>query len=191
MIDSFVLSAGEMLALWKRRLGYDAPRTDCTVTRSGGPDLDDVLMEQARSWYTWTLRSAPASALPLTDIAEQTALAISPEGVASADLPPGCLRVVSVMMEGWMQPALVVTDSSLPEAVAQTNPFARAASVRPVAVVAGSRLMLFSAPSPGARLLSLEVVMMPDMADEFVLTDMMVASMPVIGNDKFIPHELS
>ena len=37
-----------MTALWKKRLGFDESRTDCEAVRCDGPDIDALVLEDAK-----------------------------------------------------------------------------------------------------------------------------------------------
>lgn len=171
------LNSAEMTALWKRRTGYEAPRTDCIIDCGEGYDIDGMVLEHARSWYRKALRDTPSQSLPLIDISARLAPAASPSGAAVARLPQGCIRVVEVMAEGWERPALVVTDMNSAEAVAQSNPFARSGTSRPVAIVSGGCMSVYS---PVAKLSNLTVwAVMEPVEGSFLLTRDMIASMPL------------
>lgn len=180
-MKTLTLNAQQMLTLWKSRLGYAPLRSDCSMERVDGYDLDGMLLEKIRSWYVGALRSEPADALPLTDISAETAAGrkVTADGVVRLTLPADCLRVVEVDCGCWDRPALMVTDSGSPEALAQTNPFARSGSARPVAVVCGSSLHIYSVTSEAdAADITVKAVMLPD-ADTFVLTPALMAAMPL------------
>lgn len=176
---TYTLDKESMIALWRRACGYEPVRTDCTVERADGPDLNAMLHTEMRSWYVKMLLQAPLPVLPLTDITQQVDPVASSEGVAVATLPEGCVRVARVDMEGWEREALIVTDAHGRMARVQDNPFARAGAVRPAAIISGNVMTLYSLAMPGARVKSVMAVMMPDPDGPYPVTDAMLAAMEV------------
>lgn len=172
---TLTLDKNAMLTLWKRSHGYEPARTDCTVTRTDGPDLDVMLSAEMRQWYITTLLEAPLNRLPVTEIADTVTTVASPPGAASVTLPKRCVRVAEVKMHGWERSAVIVTDKQHPDAIAQTNPFGRAGIARPVAVLGYGTLTLWPA---GPALTTLKAVMLPDNDESFTVTPAMLALMP-------------
>ncbi|MCM1348033.1 MAG: hypothetical protein NC338_01360 [Firmicutes bacterium] len=169
------LTPDAMLARWKRAHGFEPLRSDCTVTRTDGPDLDAMLTLQMNNWYTDTLLHAPLHMLPLTDIASEISMTVSPTGTAMATLPENCLRVASVMSQGWEQPALVVDNLQSAEALAQANPYAAGSTSRPVALVGAGWIKISPPPEPTDRLWIMAVAM-PDTSRRYILTQAMLSS---------------
>lgn len=167
------LTAAQMLERWKLAGLYEPLHTDCEIECSEGIDLDALLMLRINAWYARIMATAPLADLPLTELAPQLTLSLAPDGAGRVMLPAGTLRVASVMMEGWRQPATVTADTSSPLALAQSGRFSRAGTAAPVAVQhPDSSLMLYTPVSPSARLLSVTAVIMPP-EGTYVLTDSM------------------
>lgn len=166
------LSTSEALARWKLLRHFEPLLPNAAVVRSDGVSIDDLLLHQLRSWHLSTLLSAPAHLLPQHDIAAQVSLARTPSGAAVAALPPDCLRICSVMLRGWSQPAHIVTDLSSSEALAQASPYARGGCAQPVAIVARGSIFLFSPPPGDLALSSLSIVRNPG-SDSFEFTPYM------------------
>ena len=171
-MQTITLDAASMLALWKRAHGYEPARTDCSIKRVDGPDLDSLLSLEMRQWYVKRLMEMPCHSLPLTDIASSVSTVASSMGAASVTLPERCLRVASVKMANWDRPAIIVTDHDCADALAQANPFARAGCARPVALAEPGHLTLI----PGNSTLShLLCVMLPDDETSYILNPAMIA----------------
>lgn len=183
-MNPITLTADSMLELWKTAKGFEPLRTDCTVSRSDGPDLDRILTLQMRAWYVGLLNTAPFSDLPLTDIGPRLTFSERCPGSYSARLPDGCLRVASADCDSWERPALIVTDPASPDAAAQSNPFARSGRARPVAVV-GDGLLTVQPPPDGGKT-RIMAVMLPDSDDIYHLTPQMLASLGVADPNLFI-----
>lgn len=177
-MKTFHISTDELLQLWKLHHGYAPMRNDCTISRSDGLDFNALALEKIRAWYTRALSDMPASLLPLTDISAQLEFGASRQLPNCARLPEGCVRIAAVSSSEWTLPALIVTDLSSPEALAQTNPFARAGAERPVAIKGTDTLSLFPAPAEQASL-QVMAVMMPDQnAESYPFTAALLADMP-------------
>lgn len=180
-----MLDKEAMIGRWRRAQGYEPVRTDCLMARADGPDIDGILEREMRSWYVKMLLDAPLSVLPLTDVARQAETIIaSKEGMVVATLPETCVRVARVEMEGWEREAMIVTDPHCRLARAQDNPFARAGLAKPVAVVSGSKLTVYSRGSEMLRLTKVDAVMMPPVEGPYPVTDALLALMgPIDVND--------
>ena len=134
MVTVIPYTEARLLEEWKLRSRLEPLRTDCVITRTDGIDMDTYLLRELRAWYMRELATAPVDTLPLTDIAHGLTMTRAPDGAGMVKLPAGCLRVVSVEMEGWHRPAVIVADHECAEAVAQTSPYSRGGVCRPVAV---------------------------------------------------------
>lgn len=178
MMRTVILDVEAMTSLWKRRMGLEEPRTDCTVVRGEGPDIDAMVLEHARSWYSEALRTMPSRSLPLTDISDGLVPVTSPEGVAGYRLPEGCLRVVEVTAGEWLKPARIVDEPTSTEALALANPYSRGGSCGPVAVIDGDVLLLSPSLSGESQPEVMAVVEPGD--DTFILTSDMMARMPLL-----------
>lgn len=178
-MKTFTIATTELLQLWKLHHGYGPMRNDCVISRADGPDLDALIMEKIRAWYIKMLTDMPKEHLPVTEISG--ALAFSPlEGGAWSRLPDNCLRVTDVTAANWTVPAIIVTDLTHPDALAQTNPFARASSDRPVVITGSDTITFFPAPMPDSDF-SVKAVMIPDVdADSYMFTSTLYSQIPFI-----------
>lgn len=161
------LPTGDMLRQWKVVHGYeslipDDCNCDCSIESADQSELDRMLLREIDAWYVKHLMTLPVEQLPLTDIAAKVSLSRSADGVGRVTLPDSALRVVSVEVEGWKEPAIIVRDPSSPLALAQHNRFSRAGVNNPVVVLGHDRrLRLYSIPDEDARLTTLLVAQLP------------------------------
>lgn len=130
------LTKAEMLAQWKLRLLFEPLRADCTVSRSGGVDLDSYAALEMRRWYVALLAEAPLELLAPKDFTLTAQLRRGDAGCGILSLPQGTVRVARVKLMGWAREARIITDASGVEARALAgNRFARPGADNPVAVV--------------------------------------------------------
>lgn len=178
-MKTFSIPSDELLQLWKLHHGYGPMRNDCVVSRTDGPDLDALIMEKIRAWYVKMLTDMPKEYLPVTEISTQ--LTLSPlEGGAWSRLPDNCMRIIDVTAANWTVPAVIVTDLTHPDALAQTNPFARAGSDRPVVIKGTDSISFFPAPVPDSDF-SVKAVIIPDVdADSYLFTPVLYSQIPFI-----------
>lgn len=174
----FTLETPEMLSLWKLLGGYEPLNDDCSVECADGIDLDSMLIQRIRAWYAEQLLTAPVDALPIFDIADDVWIEKTPHGSIEVELNEGTVRVISVRMAGWQRPAIIVSDPQSPEATAQRNPFTRATSSAPVAIVNDSgSLSLYPAPDGEPRLRRLMAIVQPR-PGIFLMTDALIDRIP-------------
>ena len=142
------LSRNEMLDRWLLLTREEPLRADCRVTRSFGIDLEALASMEMRMWYVDLLCHGPLEWVPLSEMAREAEVEVSPEGSLTITLPDDCMRPVSVELHGWERPARIVLPGSR-EAVMQTNPFACGGVSRPVAVLrnGGRVLEIHSSPA--------------------------------------------
>lgn len=178
MVTVIVYTEARLLEEWKLRSRLEPLRTDCVITRTDGIDMDTYLLRELRAWYMRELATAPVDTLPLTDIAPGLTMTRAPDGAGMVKLPAGCLRVVSVEMEGWHRPAVIVADPECAEAVAQTSPYSRGGVCRPVAVIYPDRMMLYTPPADAKAPSSVLAVTEPP-EGTYLLTERMLADMPL------------
>lgn len=137
------LSTEEMLNQWRLRRALEPLRSDCTVERTDGIDLDSLLRLEMRDWYLKLLDTASLEYLAPVDLAGDVALSVGDDGVATVNLPERCRRVVEVMLDEWERPATILAPDS-PLARCQQSVYSRGGSVAPVAVQEAGRLRLYS-----------------------------------------------
>lgn len=171
----FTLSADEMLRRWKLAGLYEPLDSGAEITVDDGLDLDSLLRLQIDSWYLRRLMEAPVESLPLINIASRLTPVSLPCGATRVSLPKGTIRVASVLMDGWSQPAAPITDPLSAAARAQSNPFSRGTSEMPVAVIHDNRTMTLYTPPHGIppRLVYVLAVMQPPPGTYRLTADML------------------
>ncbi len=156
------LSIDEMLNQWRLRRALEPLRSDCTVERLDGIDLDVLLRNEINDWYRNLLDTAPVEMLVVTDISAMVALSKRGDGSATIRLPERCRRVVEVMLDCWEQPARIVEADTI-TAQMQENPYSRGGITAPVAVKRHGRLQVYSIPSNvDGKIASLQCVLEPE-----------------------------
>lgn len=138
------LTEAEMLELWKLRFNMMPARRDCVVERVDGADIDGKLMIDIRQWYATLLATAPIEWLPVEDVVGDVVAQVSVNGVISVVMPDRCVRPVAWHVKSW---ATDVTQFHSPDSLVgrqQTVEWLRGCDARPVAVVNGNVLKLYS-----------------------------------------------
>lgn len=173
------LTRDELLRQWQLVNYHEPLRTDCTIRRTYGIDVDQLHLQEAIQWYYRTLAEAPFEQLPLTDVTTHLTVERAADGTHLITLPSGCLRVASLSYTHWMRPAIIVTDVDSAEARLQLSPFSRAGIHFPVAVQVDTSHLIAYTPHPADSAPSeLLAVTHPDPdTDIFTLTPSMLALM--------------
>ncbi len=171
-----ILTASQLLTEWKLRQGLLPLRSDATVTRSDGYDLDELLMRQVREWYVKSLYELPPSHLPVEDISSMLTMNRMADGTGRVILPERVVRVTSVYIPGWRREARVVLPDSV-EAHAQLSPYSRGNSNMPVVVV-NDRVMNIYTPPRGAADAGVVMAVLLPTDDLYPVTQQMVVTMP-------------
>lgn len=135
-----------MMRMWRIRAFPEPVNSGCSVTRHDGIDLDLWLAAKLDDWYYDLLRSAPPALLAPVEIASSLTVGILPDRSASVRIPDSVVRVLSIRLEGWMRPALVVSDPASRMAVLQRSVYSRGGVNAPVAVAFPGELRLYSVP---------------------------------------------
>lgn len=102
-------SENEMLAVWRRRLGYDEARTDCTIERYDGHDINGRLREAMRVWYLRLLDTADPRLLPHGAVVPAAVHACGSRQLL-IELPAGCRRPLLMHAARWERPAAPAAD---------------------------------------------------------------------------------
>lgn len=152
------LTRRQMIDRWMLMRGFGPMRTDASVVRSDGLDLEAMFEAEARAWYLHVLDTAPPHLVGAVDISDRVTLTVEDDSMACIALPDDCRRVVGLRLEGWRNDALIVAPDSA-EALRQDNELTRGGICRPVAVLeAGRRLSTRSLPPGPKRIASLVAV---------------------------------
>ena len=154
------LSTDEMLSQWRMRRALEPLRSDCTVERIDGIDLDSFLKMEMRDWYLNLLDTAPLHLLTLTDIASKVSLSKNKDLSATIHLPQGCRRVIELTLDCSPVP-IKITPPDTPLAICQQNPFSQSGAVSPIAIHSNNSLII-QAGSDNFNIAQLLCVMEPD-----------------------------
>lgn len=132
-----------MLSQWRMRRALEPLRSDCTIERIDGIDLDSFLKMEMRDWYLNLLDTAPLHLLSLSDVASFVSLSFNNDLSATIMLPKGCRRIVEILIDCCDNPVEIVAADS-PLAMCQQNPFSRSGSVSPVAILHHDRVIIYA-----------------------------------------------
>jgi hypothetical protein len=154
------LSTDEMLSQWRMRRALEPLRSDCTVERIDGIDLDSFLMMEMRDWYLNLLDTAPPHLLTLTDITSKVSLSKNDDLSATIRLPQGCRRVIELTLDCSPVP-IKITPPDTPLAICQQNPFCQSGAVSPIAIHSNNSLIIHAG-SDNFNIVQLLCVMEPD-----------------------------
>lgn len=174
MIKTF--SSDELLSIWRRRLGLDTVRTDCSVKVYEGIDLDDLLRRSLRQWYLDLLDSAPHHLLPVSDIASEATVNNAFDTTWSdIQLPASARRPLSVRLKGWNVETNVISHDEASNILCRmASPFGRPGPNAPLAI---RRENGISATPASDSVLSVRVVNDPGEA-EFILDESLLSTLP-------------
>lgn len=93
-----------MLGIWRRRLGYDDVRTDCSVESYDGHDVNGRIREAMRAWYLHLLDTADPRLLPHGPVAAESTQTAGPRRLLIR-LPDRCRRPLRMTAARWDAPA--------------------------------------------------------------------------------------
>ena len=154
------LSTDEMLSQWRMRRALEPLRSDCTVERIDGIDLDSFLMMEMRDWYLNLLDTAPPHLLTLTDITSKVSLSKNDDLSATIRLPQRCRRVIELTLDSSPSPVKITTPNS-PLTICQQNPFSRSGTASPIAIHSNDSLIIHAG-NNDFNIVQLLCVMEPD-----------------------------
>lgn len=172
------LTREEMLRRRRIAAGLEPFRTDCTVERTDGIDIDAILAQDMRQAYLRLLDTAPAHLVAVNAVAATTESLPSTGKGTLIKLPQTCRRVFTVRLSGWEVAAHVAPASEALRIIAQQlNPYTRATAAAPVACLApgceagtenavlawpaGTRAQISAAVDPGEDLYTLDESALP------------------------------
>ena len=139
----------QMLQYWKRRLGLIAPAAaESAEEPSDLTELDRRLLDDIRAWYAQVLRTAPADAVPVADLASEAVVLMCGEGMACVRLPDRGTRLMELMLEGWEHPLRIFAAPGSDLARLQRYPWTRGTPDDPAAILMPGRLEIYGVP-PG------------------------------------------
>lgn len=131
------LTKTEMLELRRVAGGLGHSRADCSIERTDGLEVDEILLADTRKWYLDLLDTGELRQLAPEDISASVLLTTMYEFKgAILTVPDNCRRVFSVTMDNWRCAAPVLPASEYGRVAAlQMNPYTAATEETPVAVL--------------------------------------------------------
>ncbi|MDO4319692.1 MAG: hypothetical protein Q4C34_03880 [Bacteroidales bacterium] len=170
-----IYTKSQMLSLWRNALGIDTLRSDMTLSRVDGIDIDAYIGRRMRLWYLGLLDTAPLDRLTLTDIAAGVT-AVADGCCARIDLPDGCRRVASVALAGWQRAVGPVGGDEARRVMARAaSPYTLPGICEPAVVACGRSLLCMPATTPTVA--SLMAVIDPG-PESYVLDESLLATIP-------------
>lgn len=160
------LTPERMLALWKLTHGYEPLRSDASVVRSDGIDLDALLRLEMRRWYTDLLDNGPLHLLPVRDISGSSVAFDRTDSSVLLSVNRTLRRIVEVKLRGWNRPARIIGldyDRRADILQAQASPYACAGANEPIAVIESHNTLRCYPPPAGTPAIAvLRAVVEPD-----------------------------
>lgn len=141
------LSENEMLNLWKTVMHLQPVHRDCTIERTDGIDVDELLLLHIRQWYATLLQSASTCVVPVLDVKSAlTDVTVASNGVVTVAVPPQCVRPVEWKLSAWDKSVTLFLQPGAPEAAYLHSEWTRPGACDPAAVDYGDRILLFTLP---------------------------------------------
>lgn len=140
------LSESEMLDLWKTMMQLQPAHYGCTIERTDGIDIDELLLIHIRKWYASLLLSAPDGIVAVEDVKDRLSVMVADNGVVTAMVPPECVRPVEWKLKAWQKSVTLFLQPNVPEAAYLHNEWTRPGICDPAAVDYGNRILLFTLP---------------------------------------------
>ena len=168
------LSKSEILAIFRREIGLDPRRTDCSITVREGLDVDDILLRHIRRWYLNLLDSAPPELLPTGDVASKSGLTLRPDSPwGSVALPQEARRPLRIKLKGWVNDAAVTSPDKAAASVSRmASPFGKPGNYEPLAVAEGHTILVCP---PSGIVESLTAIIDPG-EDTYILDESLLPS---------------
>ena len=135
-----------MLDLWKTMMQLQPAHYGCTIERTDGIDIDELLLIHIRKWYASLLLSAPDGIVPVEDVKDRLSVMVADNGVVTAMVPPECVRPVEWKLKTWQKSVTLFLQPNVPEAAYLHNEWTRPGVCDPAAVDYGNRILLFTLP---------------------------------------------
>lgn len=139
-----ILTHTQMLAQWRRAMGFETDRTDCTIESTEGIDTTAAHATAMRRWYVQLLDSGPLTALITHDVASRVSATSCGSGTWALNLPPDVRRIISITTETSDGPVPVLADDT----VLPSNPYLRGCAQRPIAVARGREVLIYCTSAP-------------------------------------------
>lgn len=135
-----------MLDLWKTMMQLQPAHYGCTIERTDGIDIDELLLIHIRKWYASLLLSAPDGIVPVEDVKDRLSVMVADNGVVTAMVPPECVRPVEWKLKAWQKSVTLFLQPNVPETAYLHNEWTRPGVCNPAAVDYGNRILLFTLP---------------------------------------------
>ena len=135
-----------MLDLWKTMMQLQPAHYGCTIERTDGIDIDELLLIHIRKWYASLLLSAPDGIVPVEDVKDRLSVMVADNGVVTAMVPPECVRPVEWKLKAWQKSVTLFLQPNVPEAAYLHNEWTRPGVCDPAAIDYGNRILLFTLP---------------------------------------------
>lgn len=136
------LSHQQMLALWRRRLGFDEIRDDCSVEVFEGRQVNDLIATAMRSWYLRLLDSADTRLLPVGIVSYTDCLSAG-RNLLRIVPAANVRRVIAVEAPRWDHPVTPIPYQDATDALnLLKGPFGAPSASAPLAVDTGHRDIL-------------------------------------------------
>lgn len=160
----------QLVQIFALRRGYEPLRADCSVVRSDGVDLQQLLAHEVRSRYASALMTLAIEYLPTEDVSSRTRLVVLPDGSGAIDLPENVVRTGEVKLSSWIAGVSpTAEDDRIVQA--QSNQWSRGGRYEPVAVEHENRLYVYSPDPKGDAIERLTVVCMPGINEPYAITE--------------------
>ena len=104
-----------MLDLWKTMMQLQPAHYGCTIERTDGIDIDELLLIHIRKWYASLLLSAPDGIVPVEDVKDRLSVMVADNGVVTAMVPPECVCPVEWKLKAWQKSVTLFCSQMYPK----------------------------------------------------------------------------
>lgn len=166
-----------MLALWRRRLGYDDLRRECNIEFFEGHDVDGTIADNMRRWYLHMLDTAPPALVPTRWLAPAAIKAAGTSLVRMA-IPESARRVLAVESPRWSRPAEPLMADAARVALARlASPFCIPDSAQPLVAVEPDGRAVLAAPLDPSDAVTVLVVTDPG-PESYIIDESLLNTIP-------------
>ncbi len=174
-------SETEIITLWRRVLGFDPTRTDCTVEAVDGIGIDEWIRPRIRQWYLNLLDTAPARLLPVNEFGRAAGITVMGHSIALITTPDSARRVISLKLQGWSRAIVPVAESLASDQLARlASPYGKPGNGNPLAVIRADGSIL-AAPVDIPVVESLRAVA-DTSPGTYTFDESLIASIPKLNN---------
>lgn len=165
-------TAAQMLRIWRRHLGLDSVRVDCTVEAFDGADIDALITDAMRAWYLELLDTAPLHLVP-TGRATVRSTSVLANSLMHITVGPEVRRVVDIESPRWSRPAAIMARAGME--VVMSRAMSPYCEWWPWAAVQGRDII--AAPLEESDAFTVTAVIDPG-ADKYILDQTLVKTIP-------------